>query len=87
MRRNGELRNPTTIWVVRAGGRARIRAGGVERDVAVEEAGDAVLDEVDAGYRVKYGRYASIVDSINDAEHRTTTLRLAPLDLREERNA
>jgi len=38
-----------------------------------------VLDQVDAGYRSKYGtRYASIVDSINDAEHRATTLRLVP---------
>ena len=38
-----------------------------------------MLDQVDAGYRSKYGtRYASIVDSINDAEHRATTLRLVP---------
>jgi len=37
-----------------------------------------VLDE-DAGYRRKYGRYASIVDSINNAEHRAMTLRLVPV--------
>jgi hypothetical protein len=101
VRRNGELRSATPIWVVRAGddlfvraaygadkgwhrvartsGRAHISAGGVERDVAIEDADHAVLDEVDAGYRSKYGtRYASIVDSINDAEHRATTLRLVP---------
>jgi hypothetical protein len=100
VRRNGELRRPTPIWVVRAGDdlyvrgaygagkgwhgvartsrRARISAGGVERDVAIEDADDAVLDQVDAGYREKYGSYASIVDSINDAEHRATTLRLLP---------
>jgi len=101
VRRNGELRSATPIWVVRAGDelyvrgaygantgwhgvartsrRARISAGGIERDVAIEDADDAVLDQVDAGYRSKYGsRYASIVDSINDAEHRATTLRLVP---------
>ncbi len=60
-------------------GEAWISAGGIERDVAIEDADDAVLDQVDAGYRSKYGsRYASIVDSINDAEHRATTLRLVP---------
>jgi hypothetical protein len=103
VRRNGELRSATPIWVVRVGddlyvraaygankgwhgvartsGQARISAGGVERDVAIEDADDAVLDQVDAGYRSKYGsRYASIVDSITDAEHRATTLRLVPQD-------
>jgi hypothetical protein len=65
--------------VARASGRARIRAGGVEKDVTVADADDAVLDQVDAAYREKYGpRYASIVDTINDAEHRATTLRLMP---------
>ena len=100
VRRNGELRRPTTIWAVRAGndvyvraaygsgsgwygvarasGRARIRAGGVEPDGALEDADGAVLDAVDAGYREKYGQYASIVDKINDPEHRTDTLRLRP---------
>ena len=101
VRRNGELRRPTPIWVVRAGddlyvraaygdgsgwhrvagasGRARIRAGGVEKDVTVEDADNAVLDQIDAAYREKYGRrYASIVDTINDEEHRATTLRLVP---------
>jgi hypothetical protein len=101
VRRTGELRRSTPIWVVRAGdelyvraaygagsgwhgvarasGRARISAGGIERDVAVEDADAAVLDAVDAGYRSKYGgRYASIVDTINDDEHRATTLRLVP---------
>jgi len=35
-----------------------------------------------APYRNKYGHYASIVDTINDAEHRATTLRLVPLEAR-----
>jgi hypothetical protein len=101
VRRNGELRAATPIWVVRAGDdlhvraaygsgsgwygvartsrRARISAGGVEHEVAIEDADESVLAAVDAGYRSKYGsRYASIVDSINDAEHRATTLRLVP---------
>ena len=100
VRRDGTLRRPVPIWVVRAGddlyvraaylegsgwhrvvrasGRARIRAGGVEKDVTVEEAHGAVNDQVDAAYRSKYGRYASIVDDITDAAHRATTLRLVP---------
>jgi hypothetical protein len=100
VRRDGTLRRPVPIWVVRASddlyvraaylegsgwhrvvrasGRARIRAGGVEKDVTVEEAHGAVNDQVDAAYRSKYGRYASIVDDITDAAHRATTLRLVP---------
>ena len=54
-------------------------SGGVSKDVTVEDSDEAVLDAVDAAYREKYGRrYASIVDSITDAEHRATTLRLVP---------
>jgi hypothetical protein len=65
--------------VARSSGQALISAGGVEKAVTVQNADDAVLDEVDAAYRSKYGRrYASIVDSINDHEHRATTLRLLP---------
>lgn len=100
VRRDGTLRRPVPIWVVRAGDdlyvraaylegsgwhrvartsrRARIRAGGVDKDVTVEEAHGAVNEQVDAAYRAKYGRYASIVDSITDAAHRATTLRLVP---------
>jgi hypothetical protein len=100
VRRNGELRRATPIWVVRVGDdvyvraaygankgwhgvartsrRARISANGISKDVTVEDADKAVLDRVDDAYRQKYGRYASIVDSINDADHRTTTLRLTP---------
>jgi hypothetical protein len=66
--------------VARTSRRARISAAGVEREVTIEDVGDAVLDQVDAGYREKYGRYAGIVDSITDAEHRANTLRLVPRD-------
>jgi hypothetical protein len=100
VRRNGELRRSTPIWVVRVGDdlfvraaygsgsgwygvaqtshQARISADGVERDVTIEDAEESVFDAVDAGYRDKYASYASIVDSITDAEHRATTLRLVP---------
>jgi hypothetical protein len=64
--------------VARKSREARIRAGGVEKDVTIEEADAAANDRVDAAYRSKYGRYASIVDSITDADHRSTTLRLVP---------
>jgi hypothetical protein len=100
VRRNGELRRSTPIWVVRVGDdlfvraaygsgsgwygvaqtsrQARISAGGVESDVTVDDAPESVFDAVDAGYRDKYGRCADIVDSITDAEHRATTVRLVP---------
>jgi hypothetical protein len=101
VRRDGDLRRSTPIWVVRAdddlyvraaygsrsgwhraalaSGRARISAGGVDKNVTVELVDHAVLDQVDTAYRQKYGgRYASIVDTINDAEHRATTIRLIP---------
>lgn len=100
VRRNGDLRRSTPIWVVRVGDdlfvraaygsgsgwygvaqtsrQARISAGGVERDVTIEDADDSVFGAVDAGYRDKYGSYASIVGSITDAEHRATTVRLVP---------
>jgi hypothetical protein len=101
LRRNGELRRPTTIWavttgahvyvraaygpgtgwhrVVRTSRQGRIRAGGVEKDVTIEDADRAVLDQVDAAYRDKYARYAKgIVDGITDDVARATTLRLEP---------
>jgi hypothetical protein len=64
--------------VARTSREARIRAGDVEKDVTIEDAAAAVNDQVDAAYRSKYGRYPSIVDSVTEAEHRSTTLRLVP---------
>ena len=101
VRRNGELRRSTPIWVVRVGGgvyvraaygsgsgwygvarangRAHIRAGGVERDVAVESVDQSLLDADDAGYRSQYGRrYASIVDSFLEPQHGVNTVQLVP---------
>jgi hypothetical protein len=72
---------PGSGWhrVARMSGQARISAGGVEKDVNVQEPDSGVFDQVDAAYREKYGRrYQSIVDSIIDADHRATTLLLTP---------
>jgi hypothetical protein len=100
-RRDGTLRKPVPIWVVRAGHdlfvraaygpgtgwhrvartshAGRIRAGGVVKDVTIEDADAAVSDQVDAAYRTKYSRYAgSIVDGITNAQARSTTLMLVP---------
>jgi hypothetical protein len=53
--------------------------GGVERDVTIEDADDAINDAVEAAYRTKYQRYAgSIVDGITNDEARSTTLKLVP---------
>jgi hypothetical protein len=72
---------PRSGWhrVARTTREARVRAGGVEKDVAVEDADDSVCDQVDAAYRARYGRYANIVDGITDAQASASTLRLVPL--------
>ena len=57
---------------------ARIRAGGVGKDVLLVERDD-LGDEIDAAYRTKYGRYAaSIVGSVLTPEARAATLKLVP---------
>ena len=100
VRRDGTLRKPVTMWVVRHGdeiyvrsvnGRksswfrgaqvrheARIKAGGVDKDVALVET-DGVTDELDTAYRTKYCHYAAtIIDSITSPDARAATLRLVP---------
>ena len=69
------------IWFRRAlaAGDGRIRAGGVERDVAFEEAGAEVHAPVTAAYHEKYDRYGpSIVGTVVSAESEGSTLRLLP---------
>ena len=63
---------PGSGWhrVARAQRPGHIRAGGIERDVTIEDADDGVYDAVDAAYRAKYGRYASIVDGITNDQAR-----------------
>jgi hypothetical protein len=57
---------------------ARVRAGGVEKEVALVDADDDVDDRVDAAYRSKYGRYPSYVEPMVRPEARVTTLKLLP---------
>ena len=57
---------------------ARIRAGGVGKDVLLVERDD-LGDEIDAAYRTKYRRYAaSIVGSVLTPEAKAATLKLVP---------
>jgi hypothetical protein len=101
LQRDGTLRKPVTIWVVRVdddlyvrsaygrgarwfrGGRvrheARIRAGGIDKDVMLLEADPNLNDEIDAAYRSKYHRHgASYVDLMVSSEARSATIKLAP---------
>ena len=59
---------------------ARIRAGGVEKDVSLAETGEAG-EQIDAAYEAKYGtRYPTIVPSIVAPQARAATLKLVPQD-------
>jgi hypothetical protein len=63
---------------VQARHEARIRAGGIEKDVTLVETDD-VNDEIDVVYRAKYGgRYPGIVPSMVTPEARAATLELVP---------
>ena len=101
LRRDGTLRRPVTIWVVRLGdnlyvrsgyGRTaawfrgtqlrhegRVEAGGVGKDVTFADADAADADAIDAAYRNKYRRHgAQYVNSVTNAEARSTTIKLLP---------
>lgn len=57
---------------------ARIRAGGVEKDVELVET-DGYGEAIDAAYEAKYGRrYPTIVPSIVTPQARAATLKLVP---------
>jgi hypothetical protein len=56
----------------------RVSAGGVEKDVMFEDAGDEVDAAVDAGYRRKYGRYSGYVEPMVAPQAPATTLKLVP---------
>ncbi|HEU4946982.1 MAG TPA: DUF2255 family protein [Kribbella sp.] len=63
----------------KAGGRGRIRADGIERDVTFELAGDDVHPSIDAAYHAKYDRYGpQIVGTVVGADAAAGTLRLVP---------
>ena len=99
-RRDGTLRNPVSIWVVRVGddlyvrsyrgrqgswyraakasGAARIRAGGVEKDVKIEDVDTNLNEQIDEAYRNKYGRTSQYVAPMVAPNARATSLRLVP---------
>ena len=102
MRRDGSLRRPVTIWVVRQGDDLYVRsvngptaawyrgsqarheghisAGGVEKNVAFEDADGDLEDRIDTEYAAKYSRYAtSSIDAITSPDARATTIRLVPV--------
>ena len=60
--------------------RGRIRAGGVEKDVAFVEPDGSVHPALDAAYHAKYDRYGpAIVGSVTGAGGAAATFRLDPL--------
>ena len=62
-----------------ATGGGRIHAGGTAYDVLFTEVHDeADLVAADAGYRTKYGHYASIVDHLEGEGPRAATLQVHP---------
>ncbi len=68
-------------WFQRAiaSGAGRIRAGGVEHDVAFEEPGADIDEDLHAAYHSKYNRYGpSIVGTVVSPEAARSTLKLVP---------
>ena len=61
-----------------ATGTGQIIAGRRTYEVTFTEAGPEDLPTVDAAYRGKYGRYASIVDHLEEPGPRAATLELVP---------
>jgi hypothetical protein len=59
-------------------GNGQVIAGGTTYDVSFRETEDGDLARVDAAYRAKYGRYAAIVDHLEQAGPRAATLDVRP---------
>lgn len=65
-------------WAL-ATGSGQLVAGGSAHDVSFSEvSGETDLATVDAAYRAKYGRYASIVDHLQGEGPRAATLEVHP---------
>lgn len=74
---------PDNGWFrrARASRTGRIRAGGVERDVAFVDAEPGDHEALDTAYREKYHRHpANVVATVVGPSAAETTLRLAPAD-------
>jgi|SRR5918996_5935412 hypothetical protein len=72
---------PDNPWFRRAkaSGTGRIRAGGLDRDVAFAEAAPDVHAALDAAYHAKYDRYGpQIVGTVVGPEAEAVTIKLAP---------
>lgn len=70
---------PTRGFSGRWSREGRIRAGGVESDVAFEEPGPEVDADVDAVHHAKYDRYGpTVVGTVVSPEAARSTLRLVP---------
>jgi hypothetical protein len=72
---------PDNPWFrrARASGAGRIRAGGLERDVAFTDAAPGVHAAIDAAYHAKYDRYGPrLVGSVVGPAAAAVTLRLVP---------
>jgi hypothetical protein len=72
---------PTNPWYrrARASGSGRIRAGGLERDVAFADAAATVHADIDAAYHDKYDSYgARIVNTVVGPQAEAVTVRLVP---------
>ena len=93
LRRNGTLRSPTIIWVVRHGEDLYVRpvngrTSGWFRGTQVRLEGhvqcggvdkDVTFVSVDAAYRAKYGRYPKgWVDAVLTPEAKSATIKLQP---------
>ncbi len=102
LRRDGTLRKPVIMWVVRVDGhiyvraykgrtspwfrgaqtrhQGRIRAGGMEKDVAfMEESDPEVNRRVDAAYLAKYAHSPQYVAPMVEPAAKSATLELIPL--------
>jgi hypothetical protein len=72
---------PKSRWYrgVQARHEGRIRAGGIEKDVAFQDADPKLDREIDAAYRSKYHRHgAQYVDMMLSPEARAATIKLTP---------
>ncbi|QIN83526.1 DUF2255 family protein [Rubrobacter tropicus] len=77
---------PDNPWFRRAkaSGAGRIRAGGLERDVAFAEADPGAHAAIDAAYHAKYDRYGpEIVGTVVGPDAEAVTIRLVPRSRKE----
>jgi hypothetical protein len=75
------VNGPESAWFrgVRDRHEVRVSAGGIERDVHLDDADHDLDDQIDAAYRSKYGRYSeNTLGRITSPEARSTSLTLVP---------